>query len=316
MRRQQSLTRSFGIANEPTLGQQAFGVMLALLAYSTLAMQDAAVKWLVGTVPICQVLFIRSAILVLGCLGIGRRQLLRHAATTPTRTLLLRRGFVTLVAWLCYFNAAPLLPLGQLVTLYFTAPVIVMLLAAWLLREQFGWIRWVVVGLAFFGTVLAANPVGFSLSPATLLVLSGASFWAYGVILTRRIAQQETSLLQMFFNNSFFLVATAVGCAFKWHQFSSGEMWLLGLVGLLGGVGQFSLFESAQHAPVSLTAPLEYTALVWAFLLGFLVWGDVPRPSVFGGAALILVAGLLLITHRSAHRRPCSRYNGYARSGD
>jgi glucose uptake protein GlcU len=80
-------------------------------------------------------------------------------------------------------------------------------------------------------------------------------------------------------------------------------MWLLMLVGLLGGVGQFSLFESAQHAPVSLTAPLEYTALVWAFLLGFLVWGDAPRPGVFVGAALILVAGLLLLlTHRNADK--------------
>ena len=56
---------------------------------------------------------------------------------------------------------------------------------------------------------------------------------------------------------------------------------------------------------VSLTAPLEYTALVWAFLLGFIVWGDAPRPGVFLGATLILVAGLLLITHRNAYKRPC-----------
>jgi drug/metabolite transporter (DMT)-like permease len=280
-------------------------MMLALLAYSMLAMQDATVKWLVDTVPICQILFVRSAILVIGCLGTGGRPLLRHAATTPTRALLIRRGIVTLVAWVCYFNAARFLPLGQLVTLYFTAPVIIMLLAAPLLGEQVGWIRWVAVGLAFTGTVLAANPVGLSLSSATLLVLVGALFWAYGVILTRQIARREPSLVQMFFNNCFFLVVTGIGSAFTWRQLSGGEMWLLVLVGLLGGVGQFSLFESAQHAPVSLTAPLEYTALVWAFLLGFIVWGDAPRPGVFLGATLILVAGLLLITHRNAYKRPC-----------
>ena len=73
------------------------------------------------------------------------------------------------------------------------------------------------------------------------------------------------------------------------------ELSLLLLVGLLGGIGQFSLFESARNAPASLTAPLEYTALVWAFLLGFLVWGDIPRPGVFLGAALIVAAGLLLL---------------------
>jgi drug/metabolite transporter (DMT)-like permease len=307
MRLPPSVTRSFATVCVPVFERQAHGMMLALLAYSMLAMQDATVKWLVDTVPVWQVLFVRSAILVLGCLGTGGRPLLRHAAITPTRALLVRRGVVTLVAWVCYFNAARFLPLGQLVTLYFTAPVIVTLLAAPLLGEQVGWIRWVAVGIAFSGTVLAAAPVGLSLSPATLLVLIGALLWAYGVILTRQIARRESSLVQMFFNNCFFLSVTGIACAFTWHQLSVGQMWLLILVGLLGGIGQFSLFESAQHAPVSLTGPLEYTALVWAFLIGFLVWGDTPRLGVFLGAALVLVAGLLLLlTHRNAHKLACA----------
>jgi drug/metabolite transporter (DMT)-like permease len=279
----------------PALDRQVLGMGLALLAYSLLAMQDATVKWLVATVPVWQVLFVRSAILVSGCLGAGGRPLVRHAATTATRSLLLRRGAVTLTAWVCYFSAARFLPLGQLVTLYFTAPVVVTLLAAPLLGERVGPIRWLAVGIGFGGTVLAANPGGLTLSPATVLVLVAACLWGYGVILTRRIARLEPSLVQMFFNNCFFLVLTAVGCALTWTTPSVPDIWLLLLVGVLGGLGQFSLFESAQHAPVSLTAPLEYTALVWAFLLGFLVWGDVPRPGVFAGAALILSAGLLLL---------------------
>jgi drug/metabolite transporter (DMT)-like permease len=285
-------------------GAPELGMALALLAYSFLALQDATVKWLVDTVPVWQVLFVRSVILVVGCLAAGGRPLVRHAATTPTRALLTRRGAVTLAAWVCYFSAARYLPLGQLVTLYFTAPVIVTLLAAPLLGERVGWVRWTAVGLGFCGTLLATDPVGLSLSPATLLVLIGALLWGYGVILTRQIARRETSLVQMFFNNCFFLMLTGIACAFTWHQPSAGEMWLLLLVGVLGGIGQFSLFESARHAPASLTAPLEYTALVWAFLLGFLVWGDIPRPGVFLGAALILTAGLLLLFTQRHMRRP------------
>lgn len=285
---------------------------LALLAYSLLALQDATVKWLVATVPVWQVLFVRSAILVTGCLGAGGRPLLRHAATTTTRSLLLRRGVVTLAAWLCYFTAARFLPLGQLVTLYFTAPVMVTLLAVPLLGETVGWMRWLAVGIGFSGTLLAADPSGLTLSPATVLVLVAAGLWAYGVILTRQIARREPTLVQMFFNNVFFLVATAIGCALTWQAPSGIDMGLLLVVGVLGGLGQFSLFESAQHAPASLTAPLEYTALVWAFLLGFVVWGDVPRTGVFAGAALILSAGLLLLlterrgraTRPSLGRRP------------
>jgi len=270
-------------------------MVLALIAYFLLAMQDATVKWLVDTVPVWQVLFVRSAILVVGCAVAGGRPLVRQAVTTQTRGLLARRGAITLAAWVCYFSAARYLPLGELVTLYFTAPVIVTLLAAPLLGEQVGWVRWVTVVLGFAGTLLAVGPARLSLSSATVLVLVGAVLWAYGVILTRQIAQQEPSLVQMFYNNCFFLVLTGIGCIFTWHSPTEAELWLLLLVGLLSGIGQYSLFESARHAPVSLAAPLQYTALVWAFLLGFLVWGDVPRAGVFFGAALIVVAGLLLL---------------------
>jgi drug/metabolite transporter (DMT)-like permease len=295
---------SIAFTGAPAFERQALGMGLALLAYSFLALQDATVKWLVDTVPVWQVLFIRSVILVVGCLAAGGRPLVRHAATTPTRALLTRRGAITLAAWVCYFSAARFLPLGQLVTLYFTAPVVVTLLAAPLLGERVGWVRWTAVALGFGGTLLATDPVGLSLSPATLLVLLGALLWGYGVILTRQIARRETSLVQMFFNNCFFLVLTGTACAFTWHPPGAGEMWLLLLVGVLGGIGQFSLFESARHAPASLTAPLEYTALVWAFLLGFLVWGDIPRPGVFLGAALILTAGLLILFTQRPVRHP------------
>ena len=271
------------------------GAALALLAYSLLACQDATVKWLVATVPVWHVLFVRSALLVAGCAAAGGRPLLRHALTTPTRALLLRRGVVTLAAWGCYFSAARIVPLGQLVTLYFTAPVIVTLLAAPMLGEHVGPLRWSAIGIGFAGTVLAADPAGMTLSPATLLVLIAAALWAYGVVLTRQIARREASLVQMFVNNVCFLVLTAIGAALTWRIPTHAELALLLLVALLGGIGQFCLFESARHAPASLTAPLEYTALVWAFLLGFLVWGDAPKTPVFLGAVLILAAGLVLL---------------------
>lgn len=277
---------------------------LALIAYSLLAAQDATVKWLVLTVPVWEVLFIRSAILVAGCLVGGGRPLIRRAFITPTMPLLARRGTVTLAAWFCYFTAARDLPLGQLTTLYFTAPVIVTLLAVPLLGEKVTRARWAAVAAGFTGTLLAANPAGLSLSLPTVLVLIAAALWGYGVILTRQIARYESSLVQMFFNNCFFLVVTGIGSAITWHPPTVAEILLLLQVAFLGGLGQFSLFEAARHTPVSLTAPLGYTALVWAFALGFVVWGDVPRPEVFLGASLILGAGVtLLITERQTRRR-------------
>lgn len=285
----------------PALDQKAWGIVLALLAYSLLAVQDATVKWLVVSLTVWQVLFVRSAILVVGCLAVGGRPLIRHAFTTPTIPLLARRGFVTFIAWFCYFTAARDLPLGQLTTLFFTAPVIVTLLAATLLGEKVGRVRWIAVSVGFTGSVLVASPIGLSLSLPTVLALIAAGLWGYGVILTRQIARCERSLVQMFFNNCFFLVMTGIGSCMTWQPPKMVDVLLLLQVAFLGGLGQLCLFESARRAPASLTAPLEYTALIWAFTFGLLFWGDVPQSGVSWGACLILSAGAGLLI---AERRP------------
>jgi drug/metabolite transporter (DMT)-like permease len=252
-----------------------------------------------------QVLFLRSGFVVAGCLAVGGHELLRRAVRSPIVGLLLCRGAVTLAAWSCYFTAARWLPLPQLVTLYFTAPVIVALLATPLLGETVGRSRWAAVGIGFAGTLTAANPTGLMLSPATILVLLAAVLWAVGVILTRVIARHEPTLVQMLYNNTFFLIATGVVSWLAWHWPVGEEPWLLLLVGVLAGLGQFCLFEAARRAPASLTAPLEYTALIWAFLLGFAIWGDIPGSGVCIGAVLIFGAGLMLIiAERRGGRAP------------
>lgn len=291
------------------------GVVLALIAYLLLAMQDATVKWLVETVPVWQVLFIRSVMVTGGCLLAGGRPLISGTLGTPMRPLLLRRGIVTLAAWFSFFTAAKGLPLGELVSLWFTAPVVAALLAIPLLGERIGRARCLAIGVGFLGAVLVAGPTSLSVSPATALVLFGAACWGYGLVLTRLIARREPSLVQMLFNNAFFLVATSIGCAVTWRMPDPTEMLLLVLVAIMGGFGQFSLFEATRRVAVSVVAPLEYTALVWAFLIGFLVWSDEPSRAVLFGAGLIVVAGVLLVFSErviatiSRRSEPSSRAN-------
>jgi drug/metabolite transporter (DMT)-like permease len=89
-----------------------------------------------------------------------------------------------------------------------------------------------------------------------------------------------------------------------WHAPSASQFGLLLMVGVLGGLGQFCLFEGARRAPASVMATVEYSGLLWAFVLGYAVFGDIPRPAVFAGAGLIVAAGVLLIgAERRATRR-------------
>ena len=82
------------------------------------------------------------------------------------------------------------------------------------------------------------------------------------------------------------------------------ELLLLAGAGVLAGFAQFTLFEGMKRAPVSVIAPFEYTSLVWAFVLGFLIWSDLPREEVFFGAALIFGAGLMIIVSEHFRRYP------------
>ncbi|OJY67841.1 MAG: hypothetical protein BGP12_20380 [Rhodospirillales bacterium 70-18] len=271
------------------------GILLGVLAYSLFSMHDATNKYLVAFLPVWQVLFFRSLTIVAACLAIGRGRLLAAAVATPLKLPLLGRGVLTLTAWLCYYTAARSLPLAQLLTLYFSAPIITTVLAIRLLGEHVTRARWISLGIAFGGVLLASDPFGVKLSLATLLVLAAACLWGYAIVLMRQIARRESSLLQMLYQNVCFIAVTGVLTAVNWVAPTPAQMLLLAGVGVLGGLGQYMLFEAARMAPAAVMATVEYSALLWAFVLGWLVFGEIPLPAVWAGAGLICVAGLYMV---------------------
>lgn len=286
-----------------TVASPVFGIGLGMLAYALFSVHDATIKWLVATLPTWEVLFFRSLTISIACLVIGRRALLERTLATPMKAPLVFRGVITLTAWICFYTAARSLSLAQLWSLYFAAPLMVTVMAAPLLGEQVTRSRWISVAVGFVGVLVVTNPWGVPISVPTLLVLLAAAQWGYGVILMRQIARRESSLLQIFFINLTFVVGTGIGCALQWQTPSLAQLGLLALVSLFGGIGQFSLFEAARHAPASVMATVEYTGLIWAFVLGFLIWGTIPPATTFAGAILITAAGgLLLIGERRAAR--------------
>ncbi len=110
-------------------------------------------------------------------------------------------------------------------------------------------------------------------------------------------------MVQLLLNNVFFLVMAGLPMLLYWHTPDAREAALLVGVGAIGGVGQFMMFEGMKRAPVSVIAPFEYTALVWAFVFGYLIWGDIPRGEVFVGAALIVGAGFIIIASEHWRKR-------------
>jgi drug/metabolite transporter (DMT)-like permease len=279
------------------------GILLTSLAYLLFSFQDASIKLLVAGYSVWQILFFRSVTILAGCLAVGGRQLVAQTAQSPIVKPMLLRSFIILSAWLCFYTAIEYLQLAELTTIYFAAPVIVTLLSILILGEQVPLIRWIAVLLGFAGVYVACDPAKLGLSVPVLLVLAAAFLWALSIVLLRKIALQEKTLIQLVLNNGFFLVVAGIPMLWSWQSPGLEDALLLAGVGALGGLAQFTLFEGMKRAPVSIIAPFEYTSLVWSFVLGYLIWHDVPRREVFVGAALIVGAGLLIIASEHFRKR-------------
>jgi len=167
-----------------------------------------------------------------------------------------------------------------------------------ILGEPLGQGRWIPVAVGFAGVLVASGLAEFSVGWPTGLAFCAACLWAFATIQVRQIALREPTIIQMLYSNAFFVVVCGGAMLFLWHPPSGRELALLVAVGVIGGFAQFSMFEGLRHAAASVLAPFQYSSLIWAFLLGWLIWGDHPRLEVWLGACLILGSGLLAIAQQ------------------
>lgn len=269
------------------------GIGLCTLGYAFLALQDAGIKWLVADYSVVSILFWRSLVVVVACLLVGRSRLVQRAWRSPSRRLLVVRGLLSIVAWLLYYTAARDLTLAEMTTLYFSAPIMVTVLAAVILKERASGWQWFSLVLGFIGVIIACRPSNMADPLPIVLTLLAAMCWAFTYIQLRQVDDQTSVLEQMLITNVVFVICMTL--ALPWtHTPAPTPAWLgmLG-AGLVGGIGQFLLFASFQRATATVLAPFEYTGLIWAFLLSSLIWGTLMDVSLMIGAGLIAVSGTL-----------------------
>ncbi|UVC07754.1 DMT family transporter [Rhizobium sp. TH2] len=273
------------------------GVLSTVAAYFLFSLQDASVKWLVVSIPVIQILFVRSVTILAICLAIGRGQVVREAIHSPIVKPMLLRTLLLLAAWLSYYNAARTLGLAELTTLYYAAPILITILAVPILKEEVPPVRWMAVVIGFVGVLVATDMIstGLKLSWPVWLALQAAIFWAISTVLLRKTALSERTIVQMTISNFLLGLFTGMGLVFYWVPVTSGQLLLTSLTGVIAALGQFAMFEGMRRAPVSILAPFEYTSLVWAFILGFAIWGDIPDHNIVFGAALIFAAGVTIV---------------------
>jgi S-adenosylmethionine uptake transporter len=282
------------------------GIALACAGYACFSLQDAMVKWLVASYGVPEILFMRSLVIVLVTGVLVRYR--RHPSIFKSpyrRTVVLRAGLM-LLAWLLFYNAARHLGLAELTTLYFSAPIIVLILSIFVLKEKIHAGRWIACIGGFIGVTIAANPTHSpNLVPAAMCIVAGFC-WAWSTILIRLVSRSETTLTQMYATSLIFGLACALSFPWTWKTPDASGWALMLTLGVISTIGQFLLYEGFRYAPASTLAPIEYSGLVWAFIYGYVIWAEIPAINVFAGALLIIASSLLLILwerHRERARR-------------
>lgn len=279
------------------------GIALSLCGVFLLTLSDGVLKWSMGALPFGEALFIRM-LFVLIPIGIivQLRGGLSSLRIVSPRNLAIRALFGTGSTFLVVASLS-LLPMGEVLTLVFVTPILVTALAPFLLGEHVGWHRWLAVVAGFAGVVIMLRPDSGALQIVALLPLAAALIASLRDIVTRRLSNSESSLAILAFSVVGMLLTSLATAPFGWRAVGLADVASAGLSGLLFGIAHYMMIESYRFAEASLVAPFRYTNLIWAPLLGYVLFFEIPDIGLVFGAPLIALSGLYIFwRERRIHR--------------
>ena len=292
-----------GRARPTTQDVPAKGIGFSIMASMLLTASDTISKLLSGTWPVSEIMVTRGATILVFILAVLVLRGRLHALRIQNRSAMAVRAGAICLATFLFLNALHRMPIADALSIIFISPVFATLLAVVFLKERVGWRRWTAMGVGFLGVLIALNPgnlLGDRVAPypieVALLPLAAALMTASRDVASRRLVSGDDSLGIMFYT------VLAVVC-FGFAVMPWSDPWLAPApreIGLVLGTAVFMFgayflqIESFRFAPVNLVVPFRYVSLIFAAVLGFLVFGDVPAPNMALGALVIVGSGLYI----------------------
>jgi drug/metabolite transporter (DMT)-like permease len=287
----------------PAVTENRRGILYMVTGMAALVVNDSAVKYVGQSVGVAQMIFVRGvmAIVMLGAVAraVGATARLH---TLADRTVATRVVLDCLTTFL-FIVSLMHLPIGNATAINLGSPLIMALLAVFLLGEHPGFRRWLAIGAGFAGIVLVIQPRLEGFNAWSLMCLAATLFQSVRDLLTRRIPSEVPTILIALATVSFItLIAGSITLILGWQPIGRSEILLLAIAAVLLAVGYWLIINSMRHGEITVVAPFRYSGLLVALLTGFIVWGEVPTAIAWGGIALLLAAGVYLL-HEERRRR-------------
>jgi drug/metabolite transporter (DMT)-like permease len=271
------------------------GIALVSLTYVIFTLLDGSAKWLVGSVPVIVVVWLRflthavfaSALLF----PLKGKSLIR---TKHLRWHLLRGAMFCAMTGINFW-ALQYLQLAVTSSIFFIVPILIALMAAPMLGEKLDAGRWMAIIAGFAGVLVIVRPGSAEFHPAMVLSLVNATLYALFNLTTRHLAAYDPPETIQYLPAVVASVLLAPFAIAGWESPATAPEWaVLCLLGVLGGLGHYFLALAHRYAPATVIAPFLYQQVIYMALFGYLVFGDVPGAGVWIGAAIVIASGLYL----------------------
>lgn len=285
------------------LSNGAKGALCMITAGLLMTSQDAISKWLTtefhpGEVMFYRGLFTFVPIIFIIAVGSGGVRLLvsRNLKGTLIRAALGGATSIFVVMSFLY------LPLADALAIIFVSPILLTALSSPMLGERVGWRRWLAVFVGFTGLLLMVRPSGDGIPIFYFFPLFTALLSALRDIATRRLRNDDSAVSILFYSMAAgVLIGAATMPVFGAHWPNPSQWGLFVIAGILSSLSHLLTIQALLLAPGGTMAPFRYLSLVWAVIIGFAIWGDVPDAWKLTGAALVVGAGLFIL-HRELRR--------------
>lgn len=216
--------------------------------------------------------------------------------------MLVLRGVLNFGAMIAFFTALSLSPIADVTALSFSAPLFATLLAVLILKERLGWRRILAIVAGFIGTLIVLRPGFTEISLGYGLVLVSAVFWGACVIIIKDLGRTESAVTITTYMSLVMAPLALIPALFVWTTPSLQDFVWLGLLGLLGGIGQLCVSQSLKHGQTHVVMPFDFLRLLWVSFTGLIFFGEVPDIFVWLGGALIF-GSTAYITVRERQQR-------------
>lgn len=279
------------------------GILLMIASTVVFSCVNAIVKWEVALYPIGEVAFIRAsfALIPLYLMILPRHGLAVFRSAHPVAHV--KRALSQFTSMMCMFLALSTMPIASAVAISFASPLFTTVLSILILKEKVGVHRWSAVIVGFFGVLVMTHPGSGTFQFGALFALANAVMISTVAIAIRRMAATESTETLAAYQLTLIALFTACLLPFgvalpTWHDGA-----LMALAGIGNGVAQYWWTKAIHLAPPSAVVPFNYLSLVWASLIGFAVWSDIPGLDLIAGALVVVASGMYIFWRETVRSR-------------